>query len=160
MTDFPYSESDRKRIWALVKIVEGDGCWEWQGACSPNGYGKTEIWKNAVRTAKTAHKAIYEMHLNELIPRTTFICHKCDNKKCCRPDHLFLGTARENILDCVAKGRHKEKNKTHCVNGHEYTPENTRIDKRGHRACKTCIKDSQRRSWINRSKKENSDSKN
>lgn len=139
MNDFPYSLKDQKRLWGKVRVVEGEACWEWRGACAPNGYGKTEIWNDGVRTSKTAHRAIYEMHLGRCIPKDVFICHKCDNKKCCRPDHLFLGTARENMMDCLSKGRHFQQKKTHCTKGHEYTPENTGRDKNGWRYCLTCF---------------------
>ena len=138
MSDVTFRLKDQKRIWGNVKVVEGDECWEWRGACSPNGYGKTEIWQGGVRTAKTSHRIIYEMHLGRHIPKDVFVCHKCDNKKCCRPDHLFLGTAHDNMIDCINKGRHFEASKTHCKNGHEFTPTNTLINKKGHRYCNAC----------------------
>jgi HNH endonuclease len=74
------------------------------------------------------------------IPKDRVVCHTCDNTGCINPDHLWLGTHKENMADCRAKDRYYYANLTHCKRGHEFTPENT-----GHfipgtelRACKTC----------------------
>lgn len=78
-----------------------------------------------------------------------FILHKCDNPPCWNPDHLFVGDQSDNRVDSIIKGRSprlfgnalKEKNQTHCINGHEFTPENT-AKSRGKRVCREC-----RRNW-------------
>jgi hypothetical protein len=57
------------------------------------------------------------------------------------PDHLFLGNQKENMADCIAKGRFVfRKPKTHCPNGHAYEGENIMIDNDGYRSCRTCKK--------------------
>lgn len=77
------------------------------------------------------------------IPNKAFVCHSCDNPKCCNPDHLWAGTPRDNMKDCTNKGRAKGMNsdKTHCIRGHEFTPENTRIIANGWRNCRTCLRE-------------------
>lgn len=74
------------------------------------------------------------------------VCHRCDNPRCIRVEHLFAGTNADNVADRDAKGRRNEswyefqRNKTHCKNGHEFTENNTyrRNDGKGKRDCKTC----------------------
>lgn len=51
-----------------------------------------------------AHRVSWELFRGP-IPNKLFVLHKCDNKNCINPDHLFLGTAKDNIHDCIRKGR-------------------------------------------------------
>jgi hypothetical protein len=78
------------------------GCWEWVGARYPHGYGLLEM---PGRGRVTAHRFSYE-HFCGPIPAGLFVCHCCDNPPCIRPDHLFLGTLRDNTEDAVTKGRY------------------------------------------------------
>lgn len=78
------------------------GCWEWSGPKSRGGYGIVGV--RVCGAGRSAHRVVWVLMRGE-IPPGVFVCHHCDNPPCCNPDHLFLGTNRENILDASSKGR-------------------------------------------------------
>lgn len=80
------------------KFVKSDGCWVWIGATNSGGYGSYG--------KRNAHRASYELY-NGPIPDGAHVCHSCDNRLCVRPDHLWLGTSKQNMQDCKNKGRMK-----------------------------------------------------
>lgn len=75
-------------------------CWVWQKAIIKDGYGQTYLGHKAIR----AHRASYAAYVED-IPKGLCVLHKCDNPRCCNPDHLMLGTVDENVKDRVRKGR-------------------------------------------------------
>lgn len=81
------------------------GCDEWQASRMNSGYGQTWTIVNGRRTMTGAHRVSWEHHFGP-IPGGLFVLHKCDNKICIRPDHLFLGTQMDNTKDKIKKGRH------------------------------------------------------
>lgn len=87
------------RFWQHV--AKSEGCWEWTGANSGRGYGRV-----GVDGGKTtgAHRVSWEMHYGP-VPDGCSVLHRCDNRPCVRPDHLFLGDKLANMADMVAKGR-------------------------------------------------------
>ena len=128
-------------LWERVELEPNTGCWLWSLHLDRYGYGQTAHKSKRI----TAHRLSY-IAFKGPIPNGLSVCHKCDTPACINPDHLWLGTNKQNAEDSVKKGR---RSHTHCVNGHEFTPENTYIKRhRGkeYKACKICI--------LNRSKSE------
>lgn len=155
-------------------LVLGNGCWEWRGGVKLDGYGMFRI-ENSMRGP---HRVSYLLFRGSIRPELEIdhICHdpkkcvsgaECPHRRCVNPDHLTLSTGKENSSSerCNReKAAAFNRSKTHCPHGHEYTLENTRIRKDGHRDCKACgALDNRARAFLrplgdrgkwNRSKKE------
>lgn len=97
------TETVEQRFNKKYLINEHTDCWEWTRSTNNVGYGMFRYRKGLMRTA---HRVSYEMHKGP-IPDGMIVCHTCDNPKCVNPDHLWLGTRRDNYNDMVAKGRSK-----------------------------------------------------
>lgn len=89
-----------ERFVPKYKVNAENGCWEWIGAIDRGGYGAI----NFEGKVRKAHRLSHELFKGP-IPEDLHICHKCDNRKCVNPEHLFPGTRFDNMQDCVQKGR-------------------------------------------------------
>jgi len=85
------------------RVNKTDGCWEWTGDTSHQGYG---IFSFTHDHGVLAHRASKAMELGFALPSSIYVLHRCDNRVCVRPDHLFLGDREANFRDMVQKRRH------------------------------------------------------
>lgn len=91
---------DREPIESKYSINQKTGCWEWLLGKDKDGYGKICAGRKSLR----AHRYLWELK-NGPIPSGLLVCHKCDNPKCVNPDHMFLGTHKDNHDDRGRKNR-------------------------------------------------------
>jgi len=95
-----------QRFWFKVeKTDDGDGCWLWTGFRNRGGYGLIGICEGGKTVASISASRQAWIFTHGPIPDGLQVCHHCDNPPCVRPDHLFLGTGKQNIQDAVSKGR-------------------------------------------------------
>jgi hypothetical protein len=84
----------------LERIVKNEKCWEWRGSKDKDGYA---IFNFRGKTKK-AHRISWQ-YFKGTNPENFFVLHACDNPPCTNPEHLFLGTAADNLRDMIKKGR-------------------------------------------------------
>jgi hypothetical protein len=94
---------DLQLIESRVERITESGCWIWMGPTNPYGYGRMFI--REIGRHISMHRLAWQI-ANGPIPPKLFVCHRCDIPACVNPSHLFLGTHRDNMLDCMRKGRH------------------------------------------------------
>lgn len=109
-------------FWSKVKKRGKSDCWEWQGAKTSSGYGNLKWDGSSIQ----AHRVAFYLtdggisfstgFRNEGVAKRyrRFVLHRCDNRACCNPAHLFLGSMRTNQLDAYAKGRKTQPRSQHA----------------------------------------------
>jgi len=142
------SASIDSRFWPKVDrngpVVRAElgPCWVWIGSLKDTGYGQLSAPHRGVPLK--AHRVSWELHHGP-IPDGLWVLHRCDNRRCVRPDHLWLGTDADNKSDMEAKGRRKGPPIVSvCINGHPYDEANTGKTG-GRKRCRACAREDARR---------------
>jgi len=127
------------RIASKIGSPDERGCWPWLAARN-KGYGVIRIGGRSDGHLRAAHRVVYETLIGP-VPESLQLDHLCRNRGCVNPEHLEPVTQEENIRRGTGASAQNAR-KTHCVNGHEFTPENTYVHRRrgrpDARECRTC----------------------
>lgn len=96
-----FTSLQRERFWSRVNVSEANQCWEWQGALTDKGYGR---WGYSKTESIRAHRAAFLISKGP-IPSDLNVLHACDNRRCCNPKHLSIGTQQQNLQEMRERGR-------------------------------------------------------
>ncbi len=142
-----YTEKDKERVLSYIED-NAEGCRPWTGYIAPNGYGMIAIGGKS----HTAHRVVYQMFVGEIPEgmQIHHLCHwedqscdkkgDCPHRACCNIEHLRAVSPLENLMEGHTIVQFNAT-KTHCIRGHELTPDNVRLSpSHGWRYCKICDK--------------------
>lgn len=138
----PLNQSDVGRLRSRLRANPATGCLEWTGCKNRKGYGNIRIGGQTYLT----HRVAWAAHCGQ-IPDGMHLDHVCKNPACCNPQHLRVVTPRQNALENSDSVSAHYVKRTHCKNGHEFTPENTHWigPLRSKRRCRKCNAESEMR---------------
>lgn len=128
-------ELEHERFLSKIKCFQSKECWEWTAGFGNHGYGRFNVKGQTF----LAHRISYTIFKGQ-IGNGLVIDHTCMNRKCVNPDHLRQVTRRVNNIENSFSQCAENAVKTHCKRGHEFTIENTKLDRRGDRECRQCRK--------------------
>lgn len=101
---------DEARFWnSIQKLSEPDGCWVWTKQMDKDMYGDFLVSKNHKLIHIKAHVYSWQLYTGRSVPKGILVCHTCDHPYCVNPQHLFLGTTKDNSLDMMQKNRGPSK---------------------------------------------------
>jgi predicted XRE-type DNA-binding protein len=129
-----FDKYDVARFWSKVGVrVQRHLCWEWEAGLFDNGYGQFKVYGQSTQ----AHRFAWAYFNGGGLDEWQHICHSCDNRKCCNPNHLFGGSAQDNVQDAIGKQRREsqrharsgERNNFAKVNAEIVTQIRTAYDK-------------------------------
>jgi hypothetical protein len=132
-----YIPNDPKWRFERKFTVKESGCWEWTDTLTKKGHGK--FWINDM--THSANRVSMHLYRNFDLNSEDCVLHKCDNASCVNPDHLYIGSLKDNTKDTIAAGNHNNARKTHCPQGHEYAIGNTLYRRNGDRYCRICSRE-------------------
>jgi len=120
-----------ERFWNKVDRFEPNKCWLWMAYVRKDGYGEFMLNGRCLPASRVSWFLTHGRHSKK------HVLHKCDNRRCVNPDHLYEGTQKDNVMDMINRKRHWAQKNNRCHRGHEYNAINTRIYK-GRRYCRPC----------------------
>jgi hypothetical protein len=131
-----------ERVMHRIAIHPETGCWLWLGRPTSWGYGRATDRGQYV----FVHRYFYELiHNNgKRLSPSIHVHHECEERRCCNPQHLRAlergdhSRHHGSFAKAVAANAIRQRAQTHCKRGHEFTPENTHVNKRGSRVCREC----------------------
>jgi hypothetical protein len=103
------TKKTKERFWA--KVQKGPRCWLWKAGKNNKGYGNFWVGGKCCKS----HRLSYEMKHGSIL-NGMYVCHHCDTPACVNPDHLFVGTQKDNVIDCMNKGRNNKGKKIGSCN--------------------------------------------
>jgi hypothetical protein len=121
------------RLFDRIAFEPNSGCWLWEGCLSAGTYGSMLFDGRMQKT----HRVAYQLFVGP-VPEGMDLDHLCRTRICCNPDHLEPVTRAENLRRSPLMDRNSMR--THCIRGHEFTPENTMTRPNGWRTCRECMR--------------------
>lgn len=130
---YPRNISAEERFWSFVTKTDGDECWPWRLSVTGGGYGLIQVKEKQYYV----HRFVLALY-GRKIPPGMVVDHICRNRRCVNPKHLRIVTARVNTTENSTSPAAKNLSKSHCLRGHELSPENLIKKIRPGRECILC----------------------